>query len=400
MARKEEVPFGERTEREIREWIRDRDAGPAPERLRMRVARVAEARPAPRWGIRSLLRPAYAVAGAVAAAALIVVAMVVRSMPGPAAPGASATPSGPAPTATPIDLSAMPNGPWPRTGPVLAVPLDGILLPAIAAAALLAGLAIVVLLGVVTVREARRSDPPRTWSWLGLWATRSRRTRIARGGAVLLAGILVATGCGLFQLAQGAPLTYGSSFGGGVSLGYRSATGAGIDESYYPFVPGGELDLLIDLSNQGELPLTVTSFDEARFLAEQPAGAYISSVELRLPPGAASSCGSGEDQRGLCTQPFHPFELPPWRGGASTQGGAYAASVLMFIVHMKDCRAIAPGPAPDPSSSSRQNYLPATPYVTFGELPFRYSYLGAERETDVRMNVSVGLVFGSNEVAC
>jgi hypothetical protein len=185
-----------------------------------------------------------------------------------------------------------------------------------------------------------------------------------------------------------------------VSLGYRSPTGGGIGESYYPFVPGSELDLLIDLSNQGDMPLTVTSFDQTRFLAEQPAGKYISSVELRLPPGAASSCGSGENSRGMCTQPFHPFELPPRRGGANVHGGAYSASVLMFIVHMKNCRAVAPGPTPDPSTSSQQNYLPATPYVTFGQLPFRYSYLGIERETDVRMNESVGLVFGSNEVAC
>jgi hypothetical protein len=275
------------------------------------------------------------------------------------------------------------------------------LLSAATALALLAGLAIVILLGVVTVREARGSDPPRTWSWLGLWAARSRRTRLGRAAAVLLAGFLLAAGCGLFQFTQSTPLTYGSSSGAGMSLlGYRSGTGSGMEESYYPFVPGGELDLLIDLSNQGDMPLTVTSFDETRFLAEQQAGAYISSVELRLPPGAASSCGSVEAPRGLCTQPFHPFELPPWRGGAYVQGGAYSASVLMFIVHMKNCRAVAPGPAPDPSNPSQQNYLPATPYVTFGELPFRYSYLGIERETDVRMNVSVGLVFGSSEVAC
>jgi hypothetical protein len=41
-----------------------------------------------------------------------------------------------------------------------------------------------------------------------------------------------------------------------------------------------------------------------------------------------------------------------------------------------------------------------TPYVTFGELPFRYSVLGIEREADVRMFEAVGIVFGSNEVAC
>ena len=60
MARRPGAPFDERTEAEIRMWVRDRDAGPAPERLRMRIARVAESEPAPRWGFRAVLRPAYA----------------------------------------------------------------------------------------------------------------------------------------------------------------------------------------------------------------------------------------------------------------------------------------------------------------------------------------------------
>ena len=71
MAHKPEAPFGQRTEAEIRKWVRDRDGGPAPERLRMRIARVAESEPAPRWGFRAVLRPAYALGGAVAAAAVL-----------------------------------------------------------------------------------------------------------------------------------------------------------------------------------------------------------------------------------------------------------------------------------------------------------------------------------------
>ena len=183
MTHRQGGPFGERTEAEIREWVRDRDAGPAPERLRMRIARVAESEPAPRWGFRAVLRPAYALGGAVAAAALIVVAMVLRATPGPAAPGASATPSGPSPEPTTVLMPAMPNGPWPRTGPVLAVPLDGPLLVAVAVLALLAALLIVTWTALVTRREARRSEPPLTWSWLAA-AGRVRsalRRSMARG---------------------------------------------------------------------------------------------------------------------------------------------------------------------------------------------------------------------------
>jgi hypothetical protein len=399
MAHKPEAPFGERTEAEIRKWVRDRDAGPAPERLRMRIARIAESKPAPRWGFRAVLRPAYALGGAVAAVALIVVAMVLRATPGPAAPGASATPSGPSPEPTTVLMPAMPNGPWPRTGPVLAVALDGPLLVGVAVLALLAALLIVTWIALVTRREARRSEPPLTWSWLGLWASRPRRSRAARAFAVLWAGVMIAVGCGLLQFAQSTPLGYGSSFGGASSsLGGRSGTGAGAGEAYYPFVSGGELDLLISLSNQGDLPLTVTSFDEARFLSEQPAGKYISSVELRLPPGASSICDeyppSGTHPTSLCTQPFHPFELPSWHESG------YGETLLSMIVHMKSCPLVAPGPTANPSASSQQNYLPMTPYVTFGELPFRYSVLGVEREVDVRMFEAVGIVFGSSEVAC
>jgi hypothetical protein len=389
MTRRPSAPFGEQTEREIREWVRGRDAGPAPERLRMRIARVAEAEPTPRWGIRAILRPAYAVTAAVAAAAFLMVAMVVRSVPGPAAnPGASATPSGPSPEPTPILMPAMPNGPWPRTGPVLAVPLDGPLLATVAALALLAALLIVVWIAIITRREARDAEPPTTWSWLGLWASRRRRTRAARGLAVVLAGVMIAVGCGLLQFAQSTPLTYGSASSGG-TLGSRTGTGNGSGEEYDPFVPGGQIDMIVDLANWSDLPLTVTSFDEERFLREQTAGPFISSVELRLPPGAAFACEDSQTTASRCKQPFHPFELQP-----------RTETVIAFVVHLKDCKSAVPGPTPGPGSNPTTEYLPTTGYVTFGDLPFRYSVLGIERETDVRMNFSVGLVFGSSEVAC
>jgi len=266
--------------------------------------------------------------------------------------------------------------------------------------ALLAALLIVVGIAMVTRREARGSEPPTTWSWLGLWASRPRRARAARFFAVVLAGVMIAVGCGLLQFAQSTPLAYGSSFGGAsAGLGARSGNGGGAGEAYYPYAPGGELDLLISLSNEGDLPLTVTSFDEERFLSEQPAGRYISSVELRLPPGASSMCDDyppgGTQPTSLCTQPFHPFELLP------LQEGGYGETLLSMIVHLKSCPLVAPGPTPSPTTAlTQQDYLPTTPYATFGELPFRYSVLGIERETDVRMFQAVGIVFGSSEVAC
>ena len=358
----------------------------------MRIARVAETDRAPRRGIRAILRPAVALASVAVAAVLVLLAIGLRVVPGPAGlPGAGSTPSGgPTPTPSPISLSVMPVGPWPRTGPVLAVPLDGPLLVAVACLSLIVALLILGLLAAITVGEARRAEPNQRWSWFGLWHLRSRRTRLLRGLTVLVAAVLIAAGCGLFQFAQTTPLVYGSSFSGG-NLGSRIRTGGGVDEAYDAFVPGAELDLTISLANNGDLPLTVTSFDQERFLSEQPAGAFISSVEFRLPPGASYECVSPEESYplGLCTQPFHPFELLPKN-----------YTVLMLTVHLKDCRSVMPGPSPAPSAATNQNYLPTTGYVTFGELPFRYSVLGIERETNVAMFEAVGLVFGSNVVTC
>ncbi len=392
MRRERGEQIGERLEGGIRAWVRARDAGPAPERLRMRIARVAEAERAPRRGFRAMLRPAVLLASAAAAAGLVLLAVGLRVVPGHAGlPGAGSTPSGgPTPTASPAPLPAMPVGPWPRTGSVLAVPLDGPLLVAVACLSLIVALLILARLAALTVAEARRAEPDQKWSWFGLWHLRARRTRLRRGLAVLVAAVLIAVGCGLFQFAQTTPLTYGPSFAGG-TLGSRIGTGGGAGEAYEAFVPGGQLDLDISLANDGDLPLTVTSFDQRRFLSEQPAGAYISSVEFRLPPGASYECVSPEESypMGLCTQPFHPFELLPKN-----------QTVLTLIVHLKNCRSVMPGPSPAPGATTNQNYLPTTGYVTFGELPFRYSVLGIERETNVAMFEAVGLVFGSNVVKC
>jgi hypothetical protein len=208
---------------------------------------------------------------------------------------------------------------------------------------------------------------------------------------VLAVAALVAVGCGLFQFSQSTPLQYGSSGSGG-NLGSRIGTGGGVDETYSAYVPGGQLELLVSLANDGDLPLTVTSFDQERFLSEQPAGAFISSVEFRLPPGASYICNPSPEESypgGLCTQPFHPFELRPEN-----------QTVLMLIVHLKDCRSVMPGPTLAPGATYSQNYLPTTGYVTFDELPFRYSVLGIERETNVSMFDAVSLVFGSRVVTC
>ena len=158
------------------------------------------------------------------------------------------------------------------------------------------------------------------------------------------------------------------------------------------FTPGREARFLVGVSNQGDLPLTVISFDSARFLAQQPAGAFISSVELLLPPGATPDGGDpfgGTTAPSELTQAFHPFELPP--GGET---------VFLLVLHLKACASVAAGPSPAADALQNSSYLPTTGYATFGDLPFRYSVLGIERETDVRMFQSVGLVFGSNEVTC
>jgi hypothetical protein len=394
MKREREAPIGRRFEGEIRAWLRTRDAGPAPDRLRLRIARVAETEPAPGPGVWARIRPAAALAGVAAAAVLALAVVALRGVVGPAAPApggplSSASLSGATPAASPYVVPALPVGPWPRTGPVLAVPLDGSLLAAVAALALIAALLIVAWLVRATWAEGRRAEFAAGWSWIGLWQLSSRRARLARGLAVLLSGALIAVGCGLLQFAQSTPLTYGGWEGVGKPadiLGTRMGTETGWAEQYVAFVPGGQLQVGIDLANNGDLPLTVTSFDLARFQAEQPAGGYVASVELRLPAGATMD---NSYDIGSYTQTLHPFELPP-------QG----ISSLWLVLHLRTCHSLLPGPSPEPSAVSNTDYLPTTAYVTFGELPFRYSVLGIERETDVRMPVSVGLVFGSNAVTC
>jgi hypothetical protein len=389
MAPRPHAPFGRRTEAEIKAWVNERDPGPAPDRLRMRIAGVAEDRPGPWRRIRALLRPALAIAGVAAATVLVLAALVLRKASGPAAnPGVSSTTLGPTPSASPIVLPAMPVGPWPRTGPVLAVPVDGPLLVAAACLPLIAALLILFFLARATWLEARRSEFDGGWSWLGLWHLSSRRARLRRVFAVMTAAALVAVGCGLFQFAQSTPLTYANweGFGDSQVLGFRQGSGGGSEEQYVAYVPGGQLQLGIDLLNEGDLPLTVTSFDLERFVAQQPAGPLVSSVELRLPAGATMG---GSDETGGYTQDFHPFELPP--GGTSS---------LWLVVHLRACGSVEPGPSPAPSGVSSDSFLPTTGYATFGELPFRFSVLGIERETDVRLPLAVSLVFGSSGVTC
>lgn len=387
MKRKVGAPIGSRTEGEIRSWLHARDAGSAPDRLRPRVARVTQ-EPAPP-AIWTLLRPAAAFAGLAAIAALAVVAVTLRGPEGPAASAlptiGSASTGSPSSTASPYLLPLTPLGPWPRTGPVLAVPLDGTGLVAVMAVLLLAA-------GLVIAVLARRSriDARRAVAEAGapsrFWGSRTPRAWALRGLGIVLAAALIVAACGLFQLGQSVPLHYGAkeSWDSGY-LGSRSSTGQGPGEVYERFVPGGRIELGVDLSNQGDLPLTVTSFDLQRFLG-QPAGAFIAAVELRLPSGPTMGYSGRIDQY---TQPFHPFELPP--NGFSS---------LWLVLQLKDCTSVIAGPTPGPSAWSNSRYLPSTGYATFGRLPFRYSVLGIERETDVPMNEAMSLVFGSSAVTC
>jgi hypothetical protein len=389
MRRKREIPIGDRTEREIRSWLQARDAGPAPDRLRLRISGLANERQrAPRLGVWAILRPAIALTGVAAAAILILAAVVLRSHAGPVGgPGGSPLPS--------ILPTPLPSGltPWPRTGAVLAVPVDGPLLVVLVCAPFVAALMLLGYMFRASFADARRSVT-REMSWRGLRQLRTPRAWLLRAGGTLLAAVLLVAGCNLFGVSQSAPLHVGGGFSGDPTsfLGYRSATGNGSDEEYERFVPGGQVTLGVSLANLGNQPLTVTSFDVERFLTGQPAGAFIASVELR-PPGAptigCSSYSADSSSSDVCTAAFQPFELPP--GGETS---------LRLILHLKNCALVAPGPTPAPSGEYQANYLPTTGYATFIDLPFRYSMLGMERETDVRMYQAVGLVFGSNSVTC
>ncbi len=377
------APVGDQIEDEVRTWLRARDAGPAPERLRMRVARVA-GEPKPRR-ITALLRATSAVAGAAVVAALILLAVTLRGPAGPLASSPSPTPA-PLSTASPNVLPLMPVGPWPRTGAVLGLPLDGTPLTALACVLFLAALALLAYLARRSFADARRPAGREDYRG-GLRAIRSPRAWILRLLGAVLVAILSVVGCDLVQFSQSSPLQYGSAEGvdSTLQLGWRDSAG-GSEETYVPFVPGGQLPATLELSNQGDLPLTVTSFDTQRFRAEQPAAAFISSVELRLPPGATMG---GFYELGYYSEAFHPFELPP-----------HGYTSLVVILHLKACPSVVPGPTPAANASSSGNYLPTTGYVTIGELPFRYSILGVERETEVRLNEAIALVFGSNAVTC
>jgi hypothetical protein len=380
MRRRREVPTVERTEAEIRSWIRGRDPGNAPERLRMRIARVVETDRARRTGYRAMVRPAIALGAVAAAGLLFAIGLGLRGAPvsGPAA-------SGPGPAASPTPLTS--PGLWHGTVAVLALPLDGPLLAAVIWALFVGALLLLAYLARRSFADVRQSDM-RDLSWRGLWRIRSPRGWLFRAAGMLMAVALLVVGANLFQLSQEQPLVYGSSLGGPTQmLGWRSSTGGDSiwrQDGYVAFTSGGQFEVDVSIRNDGNLPLTVTSFDEARFLSEQPAGAFISSVDLRLLPGPG-----WDGQAGMSySEPFHPFELQP-RDETS----------MAMTVHLKECTAAAPGPTPAPSPYAAQ-YLPTTGHVGFGELPFRYSILGLEREVDVPMFGAIVLVFGSSEVVC
>jgi hypothetical protein len=348
----------------------------------MRVAHVTRDAP-PRRSTWALLRPVSALAVTAAVTVLILIAATTRGPAGPLAGGLSQS-AGPTPTSSTDTLGLMPIGHWPRTGPVLALPIDGLPFALLVALPFVAALLLIVYLAWRSFADARLSVV-RERFWARLWQIRPPGVWASRVAGVLLAAALVVVGCDLVQFGQANPLTYGNleSSDAVRTLGSRMGVGGG--ETYMSFVPGGQLGIMLDLSNQGELPLTVTSFDAALF-GEQPAATFISSVELRLPQGATMG-GAGPDD--YYSEAFHPFEIPP-----------HGSSSMLMVLDLKDCPAVAPGPTPGPDPLSVHGYLPTTGYVTIGMLPFRYSVLGIERETDVLLTDPLGLVFGSDVVTC
>jgi hypothetical protein len=381
-------PHDDPLEQELRGWLRERDSGPAPVRLRVRAGAVArEAVPLrSRW---ASWRPVAGFAAALVVLFLLTAVAALRGTIGSIGVGQSPSPS------AGVDGSVVFRyGPWPRTGPVPALPLGDagmvllVLLPLLAAALLLG------LLVAGSIRDASHLQSPQAVEQPrpGL----SARKRAARMSGAFAAVALVVASVELFPYAGSTPLTYGSFFGAvPTSLGERQGTSGGADEVYVPFASGGEVRLLVSLRNEGHAPLTVTSFDLERFRAIQPAGPFIDSVEVLLPRGQSDVCdlyerGTSVPVGDICSEPFHPFELAP--GGSET--------VLALVLHLVECPAAAPGPTVGPPAATGVETLPTTGYVTMGLLPFRYSMLGVERETDVRMWISVGLVFGSREVTC
>ena len=375
----------ERLHAELRLWARDRDFGPAPERLRVRVAQVAEQSVDVRRS--RVLRAMAGLAAAAALAVVLITALALRLSPtvGPAAssdngPAVSVSPAPPSASwsASPELTPALPYGTWAPGRSVPAVPMGDDSIDALALTLLLAGAGLLLLVGLRTAldlpvwEDESPSDIVRTllrraWPW--------------RLASIVMAAILVAGGAGLLQVSQSTPLVYGPYVGGGSSfLGFAGDR----DAMYDSYIPGAEEQVGISVMNDGDLPLTVTALDVDRFRAKEPAfSAFVESVELRLPPGAT-------EWGGTWTEPFHPFELPP-----------RSFTSLTLVLKLRECPStVAAGPpVPSPGSISG-DYTPTTGTVGFQILPFRYSVLGIERVADLRMNTTILFVFGNHPVSC
>jgi hypothetical protein len=380
-------PYDDPLERELRGWLRGRDPGSAPVRLRVRVGSVARDFVAlrSRW---AALRPVAGVAAAAATVFLVTALAALRGAVGPIGDGQS-----PSPSATVDSSGVLRYGPWPRTGPVVALPIGDAGMALLVVVSLIVAALLVGLLVLEGIRDASRlqappaGDPTRPPRW--------RRKRAARVVGAFAAVALVVASVELAPYVGSAPLTYGSFFGTvPSSLGERSSTVGGEHEVYVPFVSGGEVRLHVSLMNDGNAPLTVTSFDLERFRVLQSAGPYVASVEVLLPPGQSDICqvyksGNAAPEGDICSEAFHPFELAP-----------QSETILVLVLHLAECPGVVPGPTAGPRAAAGAQTLPTTGYVTAGLLPFRYSMLGIERETDVRMTFAIGLVFGSSKVTC
>lgn len=327
----------------LRQALAARDPGPAPERLRARLADVPLAPRRGRWWLPPLIGVLRPVVAAIATAAALIVGILVVSVVRPAL-GPSGVPS-PGPGAA-VPSSAPDLG---VVGPPLALPVP---LTEVTLVLLLLVLYRVVdgALERATVRDGvdgrrrqgmrRLADRvPRRVLFLGLTLA------LLAGGGVVLKDATLAQG-GMFQ----ASLVHLE----GMGQVPPSHAGHG-DAAYFRYVPGGTVTVVEAVENAGHLPITIIGV-----MAGTP------GIELRLFSRDDPSTTADVDI--VPTYAFAPIEIGPGQ-----------ERKIAIVFHIAQCPGV-PVPSSEPSPDLSGDYVPPVgdgwASVDFDGVDLDYSVLG------------------------
>ena len=341
----------ERIERDLHATLSRRDPGPAPERLRARVAEVPMQRRTGRPWLHTLIGVARPVAATIATAAAIVVGILIVSVVRPG-PGPSA---GQSPVPGPIGAGSGPD--LGTVGAPPAIPVD------VAVVGLLVVLLIVFwnvesmlvsrarnpLRSVASTGRRRMSDRvPRRWWYVGITLA------LLLGGSASVSDAKLGLGS-MFQ----ASLVHLEGLGQvATSLG----TGSG-EAAFFRYVPGSTVTVVQAVRNTGHLPVTILGVGET-----------MTGVEPRL--FAPQDPSASVDVDTMPTYRFAPIELAPGQ-----------ERPIAFVFHVAACPGVT-APSSEPSPDVSGDYVPPTTgeagaFMSFDRIDLDYSVLGLARETAV-----------------